>query len=82
MDSPDCFPSFGTFGAFMRSVGLIHKEFLPESTTLNAIAYAEVLKRLLQRILMNPLQQTLQNFGLSTQFALSTQAKLVDSSPR
>ncbi|GFW09264.1 mariner Mos1 transposase, partial [Trichonephila clavipes] len=29
---------------------LIHKEFLPESTKLNTLAYAEVLKCLLQRI--------------------------------
>ncbi|GFS78410.1 mariner Mos1 transposase [Trichonephila clavipes] len=36
--------------AFFDSNGLIHKEFLPESTTLNAVVYAEVLKRLMQRI--------------------------------
>ncbi|GFW73150.1 hypothetical protein TNCV_832681 [Trichonephila clavipes] len=34
---------------FFDSKGLIHKEFLPESTTWNAVAYS-VLKRLLQRI--------------------------------
>ncbi|GFV18271.1 mariner Mos1 transposase [Trichonephila clavipes] len=33
------------------SKGLIHKEFLPENTTLNSGACVEVLKRLLQRIL-------------------------------
>lgn len=36
--------------AFFDSKGLIHKEFLPEGTTLNAAAYVDILKRLLQRI--------------------------------
>ncbi|GFU07483.1 mariner Mos1 transposase [Trichonephila clavipes] len=36
--------------AFFDSEGLIHEEFLPESTTLNAVDYAEILKPLLQRI--------------------------------
>ncbi|GFW51630.1 hypothetical protein TNCV_4213061 [Trichonephila clavipes] len=34
----------------LRFYCLIHKEFLPESTTLNAVAYAEFLECLLQRI--------------------------------
>ena len=35
---------------FFDCEGIIHKEFLPEGSTLNAAAYVEVLKRLLQRI--------------------------------
>ncbi|GFW73046.1 mariner Mos1 transposase [Trichonephila clavipes] len=35
--------------AFFDSKGLIHKELLSERTTFNAVAYAEVPKRLLQR---------------------------------
>ncbi|GBN60204.1 hypothetical protein AVEN_219256-1 [Araneus ventricosus] len=35
---------------FFHSEGLIHTEFLPEGTTLNASTYLKILKRLLQRI--------------------------------
>lgn len=38
------------FIAYFVSKGLIHKGFLPENTTLNYVAYTDVLKRLLQRI--------------------------------
>ncbi|GFT71294.1 mariner Mos1 transposase [Trichonephila clavipes] len=36
--------------AFFDSKGLTHKEFLPQNTTLNAAAYAEVVKSLLKRM--------------------------------
>ena len=35
---------------FFDSEGLIHKEFLPEGSTLTAATYVDILKRLLQRI--------------------------------
>ncbi|GFW97648.1 mariner Mos1 transposase [Trichonephila clavipes] len=35
---------------FFDSESITHKKFLPESTTLNDVAYTEVLKRLLIRI--------------------------------
>lgn len=36
--------------AFFDSHGIIHKEFLPEGSTMNANTYVEILKRLLRRI--------------------------------